>query len=51
MFDYSATANPLKARGGESGGGQSGGFTAEQKAALAAAMASARNLHPPGAFR
>lgn len=50
VFDYSASANPLRPCGGQ---GDMGGshFTAEQQAALTAAMASARNLRPAGAFR
>lgn len=50
-FDFSATANPIRPRGQGQGGQGQGGFTPEQKAALAAAMAAARNLRPPGAFR
>jgi WD40 repeat protein len=50
-FDFSATANPIRPRGQGQGGQGQGGFTPEQKAALAAAMATARNLRPPGAFR
>lgn len=45
-FDYSADANPLRPHGCAA----AGGFTADQKAALAAAMANERNRAPPGAF-
>ena len=38
-FDYSAEANPLRS----AAGGNEGGFTSEQKQALAAAMAGARS--------
>ena len=47
-FEYSAEANPLTAHGAEPEA--RGGFTAEQKAALVAAMASVRNRTPHGAF-
>ena len=40
-FDYSAEANPVQMADGQ-GSGMSGGFTSEQKAALAAAVAGAR---------
>lgn len=50
-FDYSAEANPIKPRGSNDCMDNEGGFTAEQKAALAAAMSAARNRRPPGAFR
>ena len=39
-FDYSAEANPVQMADGQSG--MSGGFTSEQSAALAAAVAGAR---------
>ena len=49
-FDFSAGANPVGPRGGGQEGAE-GGFTADQKAALAAAMANDRNRRPAGAFR